>query len=258
MSTSEIALSSYEEFPFSLDDGIASRAGVGLIVLATDQTIEYEWRQLLDQPGIAFFESRIHNSPQISPDTLALMEQDISSAVELILPDESLKVMAFGCTSGTMVIGEENIFKKIHSVRPNVACTTPLTGAMAALKALNAERIALLTPYIPAINHLFADFIEKSGINVSRIGSFNNSNDNEVARIDRQSLQHAVQALGNYDDVDAVFISCTSLRVAELIPALERALGKPVISSNYAMAWHALRLAGIEDIQLERGTLFTQ
>jgi maleate isomerase len=36
--------------------------------------------------------------------------------------------------------------------------------------------------------------------------------------------------------VDAIFVSCTSLRIAGLIPELQAAIGKPVISSNYAMA----------------------
>jgi maleate isomerase len=46
------------------------------------------------------------------------------------------------------------------------------------------------------------------------------------------------------------------LRIAELIPELEARIGKPVISSNFAMAWHALRLAGVEDREPHLGRLF--
>ncbi len=258
MKNTEITAVPYEQFPFTMDAGITARAAIGIVVLATDHTVEYEWRRLLDQPGVAFFESRLHNSADISPSTLALMEKDIRPAVELILPDIPLQVVAFGCTSGTLVIGEETVFKRIRDARPGVACTTPLTGAMAALNTLKAKRIALLTPYVPAINQLFVDFIEKTGIHVSHVGSFNHSDDNEVARIDRESLRQAVISLGRHQTVDAVFVSCTSLRLADQIPELEAELGKPVISSNYAMAWHALRLAGVEDAQPERGLLFTQ
>ncbi|OUL96477.1 Asp/Glu racemase, partial [Paraburkholderia hospita] len=56
--------------------------------------------------------------------------------------------------------------------------------------------------------------------------------------------------------VDAVFVSCTSLRVGALIPQLEAATGKPIISSNFAMAWHALRLAGVPDSEPQLGRLF--
>ena len=49
--------------------------------------------------------------------------------------------------------------------------------------------------------------------------------------------------LGRHPSVDAVFVSCTSLRLVEQVEALEAKLGKPVTSSNHALAWHSLRLA---------------
>jgi len=57
--------------------------------------------------------------------------------------------------------------------------------------------------------------------------------------------------------VDAVFVSCTSIRLAIIAREIEEALGKPVTSSNHAMAWHCLRLAGIDDPQPQFGRLFT-
>jgi len=88
------------------------------------------------------------------------------------------------------------------------------------------------------------------------MASFEHMNDNEVARIDMASLRGAVERLAQNPDVEAVFVSCTSLRIAELVPELEARIGKPVISSNFAMAWHALRLAGVEDREPARGRLF--
>jgi hypothetical protein len=40
-----------QHMPYQLDEGIGYRARIGLIVLATDQTIEYEFRQ--PRPGVA-------------------------------------------------------------------------------------------------------------------------------------------------------------------------------------------------------------
>jgi maleate isomerase len=53
-----------------------------------------------------------------------------------------------------------------------------------------------------------------------------------------------------------VFVSCTSLRLAEAVAEIEAELGKPVTSSNHAMAWHALRLAGVADALPQFGRLF--
>lgn len=245
----------YRILPFTLDAGLASRASIGLIVLATDHTIEHEWRHLLAGEGIALYESRLHNAATIDTESLAAMESRIAEATALILPEERLDVMAFGCTSGAMVIGEQQVFARIREARPGIACTTPITAAVAALKALQAPRIALLTPYIEPINRLFSDYLASRGVEVAVIGTFNHGDDNEVARIDAHSLRRAIIELGTAD-VDAVFVSCTSLRVATLIPELEQRLGKPVISSNHAMAWHALRLAGVDEPWPWRGHLF--
>jgi maleate isomerase len=56
--------------PSELDGGVAWRAAIGLIVLATDQTMEHEFRILVRQPGVAFYESRVFNDHDITPETL--------------------------------------------------------------------------------------------------------------------------------------------------------------------------------------------
>ncbi|MGA0348389.1 MAG: Asp/Glu racemase, partial [bacterium] len=55
-----------------------------------------------------------------------------------------------------------------------------------------------------------------------------------------------------------VFVACTNLRIAETIHSLEIQLGKPVTSSNHAMAWHALHLASLSHSQKGWGRLFDQ
>lgn len=235
---------SLTHMPFVLDRGIAHHARIGLVVLATDNTLEHEFRQMLRIDGVAFYESRIPNSVDINPASLAAMEKGIATATDLILPGVDLDVVAYCCTSGTVVIGEENVFARIHEARPGVACTTPITAAIAGLKALGARRIALLTPYVDEVNQMFGRFIEARDLQVPVMGSFNHENDNEVARISPDSLRAAITELGSYRQVDAVFVSCTSLRLASFVESLEADLGKPVTSSNHALAWHCLRLAG--------------
>ena len=51
-------------------------------------------------------------------------------------------------------------------------------------------------------------------------------------------------------------MSCTSLRALQIIPQAEAALGKPVISSNQALAWHMMRLAGLANGPINAGRLF--
>ena len=164
--------------------------------------------------------------PRSIPTTLAEMEKGLAGATGLILPGSKLDVVAYGCTSGTVVIGEEQVFARIREARPEVACTTPITAAIAGLKALGAKRIALLTPYIEEVNQMFRGFIEARGIEVPVMGSFNHENDIEVARITEDSIRAAVRRLVAAGRIDAVFVSCTSLRVAAIAESLEREVGR--------------------------------
>jgi maleate isomerase len=241
-----------------LDAGLGSRARLGLVVLATDQTIEHEWRRVLrDVPDVALYESRIWNDVKITPETLAAMEGDIAAATRLIMPVLPLSVVAFGCTSAAMVLGEERIAARVHEARPEVRVTTPIGAALAAFAALGARRIAVLTPYSRAVNDVVRRYIEDRGFAIPVFGSFEEEDDSRVARIDPGSVRDAALALGRDPRVEAVFVSCTSLRLVETAQAIEAELGKPVTSSNHAMAWHALRLAGVGDALPGLGRLLT-
>ena len=243
--------------PFDTDGGIAERAAIGVIVLASDYTLEHEFRALLDLPGVAFYESRIRNDNRITPQTLKAMESRLADAADVILPGFDLDVMAFGCTSASMVIGEEGVFRQIHKVRPGVACTTPVTAAFAAFEALEAKRIAVLTPYRDDVNQIVRRYIEERGYTVAVMGSFNEEHDPTAARIAPASLTSACREIADLATIDAVFVSCTSLRLAACAADIERDIRVPVTSSNHAMAWHCLRLAGVTDQRPQFGRLFT-
>ena len=97
---------------------------------------------------------------------------------------------------------------------------------------------------------------EAAGIAVRVVGSYCEESDEVVGRIDADSILKGATAVGASDDVDGVFISCTNLRAAAIIPEAERTLNKPVTASNHALAWHLLRLAGIDDTHARAGRLF--
>jgi maleate isomerase len=246
-----------QHMAFELDGGIAERAAIGVIVLGSDQTIEHEFRRIFDLPGVAFYESRIHNANDITPETLKAMEAGIADCTARILPGLPLDVVAYGCTSGAMVIGDDNVAARIHEARPGIACTTPMAAAFAAFEALGACRIALLTPYVDEINQAMRAHLEAGGLEVPVMGSFNEGDDRNVGRISPDSLSRAALELGASEAVEAVFVSCTALRLVEAVAEIEAELGKPVTSSNHALAWHCLRLAGVDDPLPRHGRLFT-
>ena len=246
-----------EHLPFETSQIIGSRARIGLVVLATDYTIEHEMRMLVNLPGVDIYHARIANSPNISPDSLRAMEPLITATAELILPGDTLDVLAYACTSASIVLGTPAVAKNLNAAKPEAKTTNPAVAAFYAFHALAAKRIAVLTPYAKHVNDMVQKSVEEAGFDVPVFGSFNEPHDPTVAAIDLKSLQTGIARIIEGQDVDAVFISCTSVRIAIDVAAIETELGIPVTSSNHALAWHCLRLAGIDDEQPELGRLFS-
>jgi maleate isomerase len=245
-----------ENLPFTTSKVIASRARIGMVVLATDYTLEHELRQMITLPGVDVYHARIANSPNITPETLRAMQPLITSTAELILPGDSVDVLAFACTSASIVLGTPTVAENLNAAKPGAKTTNPAFAAFAAFRALGAKRIAVLTPYAKSVNEMVQKSVEDAGFDVPVFGSFNEPHDPTVAAIDTASLKAAIAKITDAHDVDAVFISCTSVRIAADVAEIEAALGVPVTSSNHALAWHCLRLAGVDDKLPKLGRLF--
>jgi len=227
---------------FTLDEDDPARPAIGLVVLQSDETMENELRHWLP-PQYRLFHTRIPNDQIISSNSLQAMRDRLPDSVSLLPAQTRFRVIAYGCTSASTLIGETSVTQLVQSVYPNSAVTNPLTAVKAQLKHLNARRVAVLTPYEPEVSAALLANLEADGYQLVRTGSFNESADHRVARISAASLMAAIDQLGAERDIDALFASCTNLRTQELIDKAGQRIGCPVISSNSALAWHIRQLA---------------
>ena len=237
----------WDLMPCRHDEGPAGRAAIGLVTLCNDVTIEPELRNFLPLEGVAVYATRIPMRGTGTVEGLRALEAHLTRAAALLVPDFKIDVMALGCTSGSMAIGPEVVAERIREARPGMACTNPVSAAAKALHAFGARRIALLDPYSDEINVVVERYVSGQGFDIVAKGSFKQRGDPDIVRVPPQAVYEAGLALGSSPSADALFISCTALRVSPIIRRLEEALGKPVVSSNQALAWDCLRLAGSHD-----------
>ena len=247
-----------ENLPFTTAQVIGARARIGLVVLASDYTIEHEFRAMIDVEGVDLFMARIANDPKVTPETLAAMEPLLTETAARILPGDRLDVLAYGCTSASVVLGADRVSDRLAAAKPDTPTSNPITAAFAAFEALGARRIGVLTPYRRDVNEQVHGYITRHGYEVPVFGSFNEEMDPVVATIDEDSLVRAIDTIRCGHDLDAIFVSCTSVRLAHAVAGIEDRTGLTVTSSNHAMAWHCLRLAGVDEAIAGRGTLFTR
>lgn len=230
--------------PYTLEDD--ARPRLGLIVLQADETIEDEFRRYFRPNEIRLHVARIPSGTALTSASIQAMETALPAAAGLFPEGATFDAVAYACTSGTSLIGAERVQFLVQTTCRTEAVTNPLTATFAALNALNASRVGIVSPYTPDIvANMRADF-EKVGFAVPQTLSFGEEIEANVARIAPASIVDAARALIKDGDPDAVFLSCTNLRTFGIIDRLEADLGVPVLSSNQTLAWHMAKLAGLE------------
>lgn len=234
-----------EHFEYTMSGPIGHRATLGLIVLQSDETLEAEMRQMLPEDGVAVYVSRVPSAPDVTRETLAQMGPELTGAAALLPPSLRFDAVGYGCTSGTSVIGAEAVAASVRAGCDAGGVTNPMTALIAACRALNVTRLAVLTPYVAQVSEGLRAAVAEQGISCVALGSFNEAQEAKVARIDGESIVEAAVSLGaSQEGVEAVFLSCTNLRTLSIINGLEDILNLPVLSSNQVLGWHMMHLAG--------------
>lgn len=248
------ALEGIAELSAGYDAGVGPLGRIGFVALANGYTAEHEVNRMLPD-GFVLYITRVWSDNSVTLENLRRIKSDLTRAVEMILPQDELDVMVYSCTSGTVAIGEEAVARCIHAARPGIPVTNPVTAALAAFEALEVKRIALLTPYIFEVTAAMRDYFAGRGLEVVKTANFNIEFNSDIQRVSPDSIREAACSL-DLGGVDALFVSCTALRTADVVDEIENTIGKPVVTSNQALAWHALRLAGYEDPVPGLGRLF--
>lgn len=238
------------------DAGRHHRAKIGFVLLAMEQTIEEDMFKLAPE-GVGVHFQRAPMANRIDVATLSAMASGIGDAAALIVPEVRLDVICYGCTSGSVVIGEDKVFAELTRGAPGARPTSIISGVMRALKAVNGRKITIATPYVDPVNEIERVYMEERGFEILNIQGLNIENDEDMVRVTPDYIFEFAKQVDRPDS-DAIFISCGALRSVDIIQALETETGKPVITSNQAMMWDCLRLAGVDDRNDKYGRLFRE
>jgi len=220
-----------------------SNPKIGLLALSTDLTIERDFYSICHKLPLNVFVNRIHNENPLTKENLLKMYDQLELVAEKILPGEKINTVAYGCTSGTIAIGEDRVREKIQLAKPDCYVTTPITSAIKAFKKMNVKKISVFTPYPESVNKTITEYLNKKDINIMSFSTFNLNLDVDIARIEPKYLCETLTKL-NINEADGLFISCTALPALEILEDVEKKIKKPVFSSNQTLIWDSIRSVG--------------
>lgn len=221
------------------------RAKLGFLVPAGTPTVEPEMFRLAPDGVSVHFQRMVARG---ADGTLQGLEERITTQLEHI--DESAEllsmirpdviVLAHTATSYRLGREAEQALVERVQARTGVRFITAFGSVIAALDHLGVKRVALGTPYDEKLTLQAKENLESYGCEVVSFEWLRN------VRSIFEEPPGRVYGLGRSVDrpeAQAIFLSGVGMPTVSVLDALDRDLGKPVISSASAMMWNALRVA---------------
>lgn len=223
----------------------ASRLGV--IAPPTNTVNEKEWSTLLPAGVSMRFTRMALHADTDTPAGRQALHDDLATAMTQ-LRNEGADVMVYACTAGSMTLPHHDLPDWMAKAS-GVPAVTTAAAIVDALRFLKVKRVAVATPYHAALNAHETHFLEHAGFDVLAckglgIGANGPHEYVRIAKVDPATIQAHVRSV-HQDAADALLVSCTDFPTLDLIETLEQELGIPVLSSNTATLWAALRAGGV-------------
>lgn len=231
------------------------RGKIGLIVPSTNTVAEPEFN-LLAPEGVSIHTARIMLLGKATEQSYLCMRDDTARAAAELATAEVDMVM-WGCTSGSVIVPRSTL-EGIIVEQTHVAAISTMSAVLEALRVLGAKTIALGTPYVDFVNQAEVELLEREGFTVASCYGLQLGETQEerrgIGRVPPESLHRLVRYIDR-PEVDVIFLSCTNLATVKMIEALEKEVGKPIVTSNIASIWRSFRSLGINEPFGGYGTL---
>ena len=220
------------------------RARLGMLLPSVNTAAESQFNAMLPE-GVSLHTTRLKLNGGSEQQLLAMADR-LEEGADL-LADAGCDLILFHCTAVTTFNEDmDRTLPQRITDATGVPATATSRALIAAFQALQAHRIVMVTPYGPETNAREVAFLQGQQIRVLADVGLDVKPAAKMIAVEPGDWYRLVRQNAR-PDADAYFISCTAVRSLEVIEDLERDLGKPIVTSNQAAAWHSLRQLGIKD-----------
>jgi maleate isomerase len=226
---------------------VLPRARIGFIIPSSNRMVEPQMQRYLPKDIVPHF-NRIGMTNRHKKPLSELMPKILEAAD--LLSDSKCDVIVFQCTGTSMSGGvdmDKEVVARIAAAtgRPAISTATALKAAFGALKA---KRLVFISETAHAGHHEKLSFLREAGFEIVADKAIGLAGSDEFCSAAPEVWRDAALALSQeVKSADAVFVSCANISAIEVIGELEAQLEKPVVTSNQAALWRALRTAAIGD-----------
>jgi maleate isomerase len=229
---------------------------IGLIIPSSNRLTEPHMRRYAP-PGVEVHVTRLRMTGPSHVPLAQLLPRVIEAT--LALADARCDVIVFHCTASSMeagLAGERQVLDALRTATTgHVASTASATRS--AMSTLDVSKVVVISPYVAATHQHEIDFLTEAGLHVVGGRALGLAGGDQYITVSPADwLRIGCEEMEMRPDADAIFLSCTNIHTPEVVEPLETLIGRPVITSNQAVLWYALRVCGLNATVPGLGRLF--
>ena len=224
-------------------------ARIGVVVPMSNSNLEPDMYSMLPNGVTVHFVRAGGYDLDKVPDSEQMRQFAEGALDEILQPLVAVRphILVYGCTSATLSHGpayDQNFVQRMEAIADTPSVTA--AGALVeTLKDLGLNKVDFASPYTEQLNKEGADFLAQSGMvieNINYVGSdLGNYGQSELSPEEILKLGREANSEGS----EAVVMSCTDMRALEVVDILESEINKPVVTSNLALIYVALKRLGL-------------
>jgi maleate isomerase len=223
----------------------AARGLVGVLTPQANTTVEPELHALWPA-GVAMIAARMTSARPTIEERLIDYYQRLDETVQQF-GNAPLRVLASACTGSSYLIGaerEDALFGTL-SQRLGIPVTNSALAVVAALQALGARRVGLVSPYPANLTERSVAYWRSRGLEVLQVAATEAPPGEAFHPIYALSADATAQAIGTLQGtagLQAVVLLGTGTPTLGAVANHPQVDGVPVFSCNMALAWHSVAL----------------
>ena len=224
---------------------IVPRARIGLIIPSSNRMVEPQAVRFLPAGVVPHFTRIFMTNKHKAP--LEQLTPRIVEAAQM-LAESRCDVIVLQCT-GTSMSGGVDAEKQVMAAmtaatgKPAISAASSLTSAFNALKA---NKLVFVSETARADHEKKLAYLKEAGYEILADKAVGLAGSDQYCTMPPKLWYDTALEL-RQDAAQCYFLSCANIHSIDTIVDLEAKLDRPVVTSNQAAFWHALRTIGIKD-----------
>lgn len=234
------------------------RGRVGSIAATPTDIFPYEFYKIVP-PGITIMPTTLSIHLMTAQELAAGFEAIEKTAMTLAKEGADVIVLGAAPTLYDQGPGTDKTLAQRISQATGVPTVSNQTAMMDGLRAFGCKRVLIASPFNEENNRKLKNYLEGSGFEVVGVKGMGFTANADINRVSLEEAYRFIKRSGQeISNAEGIIVPCANWPTSLIAAHVEADLGIPVVTSNLAKIWAALRILKIRTPLLDFGRLLAE